>query len=53
MSGEIPEYAESFADVARAEAGWTGARRAAVGTVAPDAPLLGLALPGGGIRTLY
>jgi hypothetical protein len=46
-----PEYTENFADVARAEAGWIDERRAATGSVPPEAPLVGLALSGGGIRS--
>ena len=46
-----PEFTEHFADVATAEADWIGERRKAAGSVADDAPLAGLALSGGGIRS--
>src|SRR5262245_27239936 len=46
-----PEYTQEFAEVAAAEAGWIAERRAAAGGVAADAPLVGLALSGGGIRS--
>lgn len=45
------EYTESFDDVAQAEVAWIGRRRQAVGHIAADAPLVGLALSGGGIRS--
>ncbi len=46
-----PEYTADFADVARAEARWVDVRRRATGGVPADAPLAGLALSGGGIRS--
>ena len=51
MSAVGPEYTEQFAEVAAAEAAWIGERRRAIGTVPADAPLAGLALSGGGIRS--
>jgi hypothetical protein len=45
------EYTENFAEVAHAEAVWIAERRAATGAVSGDAPLVGLALSGGGIRS--
>ncbi len=45
------EYTERFDDVARAEAAWVERRRQAVGHVEASAPLVGLALSGGGIRS--
>jgi hypothetical protein len=45
------EYTENFAEVAQAEAAWIAGRREATGTVPADAPLVGLALSGGGIRS--
>jgi predicted acylesterase/phospholipase RssA len=44
-------YTERFTDVERAEQDWIRERRAAAGSVAPDAPVVGLALSGGGIRS--
>ena len=49
-TGAEPDYTGNFADVARAEEEWIGARRHAAGYAA-DAPLVGLALSGGGIRS--
>jgi hypothetical protein len=46
-----PEYTEDFAEVQRAEEEWITRRRAAEGSVAGHAPLVGLALSGGGIRS--
>ncbi len=51
MSGTTPEYTADFAEVARAEAQWVDARRRAAGGVPAAAPLVGLALSGGGIRS--
>ncbi len=48
---EAPEYTAEFKDVQDAEAGWIRERRDAVGGWPPDAPLVGLALSGGGIRS--
>jgi len=52
-SGAAPaaEYSPDFAAVERAESAWIRERRAATGSVPPDAPLVGLALSGGGIRS--
>ena len=44
-------YTPHFADVARDEAKWIAERRAAAGSVPADAPVVGLALSGGGIRS--
>lgn len=44
-------YSRDFAAVEAAESAWIRERRLATGSVAPDAPLLGLALSGGGIRS--
>lgn len=49
--GDAPEYTERFEDVEKAEAEWIRARREAAGDGPPDAPLVGLALSGGGIRS--
>ena len=51
MSGDDPEYTQDFATVARDEARWIGERRKAAGAAPADAPLVGLALSGGGIRS--
>ena len=52
MSAESsPEYTEKFADVEKAEAEWIQARRVAAEDGSADAPLVGLALSGGGIRS--
>jgi hypothetical protein len=48
---QAPEYTEKFADVEKAEADWIQARRRAADDGGPDAPLVGLALSGGGIRS--
>ena len=48
---DAPEYTDNFSEVERAEAGWIRARRAAAGVATADAPLVGLALSGGGIRS--
>jgi hypothetical protein len=48
---EPPEYTEDFAEVQRAETEWIAERRAAEGSVPAHAPLAGLALSGGGIRS--
>jgi hypothetical protein len=48
---EDPNYTADFATVARAESEWIGERRAAAGAAPADAPLVGLALSGGGIRS--
>ena len=45
------DYSPDFYAVEHAEAMWIRERRAATGTVPPDAPLVGLALSGGGIRS--
>ena len=52
-SGAVPaaEYSPDFADVEHAESAWIRERRAATASVPPDAPLVGLALSGGGIRS--
>jgi patatin-like phospholipase len=52
-SGTAPaaEYSPDFAAVESAESAWIRERRAATGSVLPDAPLVGLALSGGGIRS--
>lgn len=44
-------YTDDFADVQRAELDWIRRRREAVGNIEPRAPLVGLALSGGGIRS--
>lgn len=44
------EYTEQFDDVARAEAAWIAQRRTAA-EISQEAPLVGLALSGGGIRS--
>jgi len=49
--GESAPYTEQFSDVERAERDWIRERRAAAGGVPPDAPAVGLALSGGGIRS--
>jgi hypothetical protein len=49
-AGAAP-YTEQFSDVERAEQDWIRERRAAAGGVTPDAPVVGLALSGGGIRS--
>ena len=50
-----PEYTENFTEVEKGEADWIRSRRAAAdaaaGSIGPDAPLVGLALSGGGIRS--
>jgi hypothetical protein len=46
-----PEYTDRFSDVEQAEAEWIRTRRQAAGDGGPDAPLVGLALSGGGIRS--
>jgi hypothetical protein len=51
VSAAAPEYTEKFVDVESAEASWIGSRRAAAGGIAADAPIVGLALSGGGIRS--
>lgn len=45
------EYTAAFSNVERAEKDWIHERRKATGSVPPDAPLVGLALSGGGIRS--
>jgi len=45
------EYSPDFTAVEQAENAWIRERRAAAGSVPPDAPLVGLALSGGGIRS--
>ena len=45
------DYSPDFTAVEHAEAAWIRERRAATGTVPPDAPLVGVALSGGGIRS--
>jgi hypothetical protein len=45
------DYTADFSVVARAEARWIDERRQAAGPVPADAPLVGLALSGGGIRS--
>ncbi|MES1263443.1 MAG: hypothetical protein ABUL69_03750 [Peristeroidobacter soli] len=45
------DYSPDFTAVEHAEAEWIRERRAATGTVAADAPLVGVALSGGGIRS--
>ncbi|HEV7607678.1 MAG TPA: patatin-like phospholipase family protein [Steroidobacteraceae bacterium] len=51
MAAESPDYTAAFADVEGAELNWIRERRRAVGAIQPDAPLVGLALSGGGIRS--
>ena len=51
MAGPSPDYTAVFADVQSAESEWIHERRKAAGSVADDAPLVGLALSGGGIRS--
>lgn len=48
---DAPDYTENFADVQAAEHKWLQQRRRAVGDIAADAPVVGLALSGGGIRS--
>jgi hypothetical protein len=48
---DVPEYTADFAPVADAEAKWIEQRRAACGSIPAGAPLVGLALSGGGIRS--
>ncbi len=50
VGGSAP-HTEQFSDVERAEQDWIRERRAAAGGVAADAPIVGLALSGGGIRS--
>ena len=45
------DYSPDFAAVEQAESAWIRERRASTGSVPQDAPLLGLALSGGGIRS--
>ena len=45
------DYSPDFAAVEHAESAWIRERRASTGSVPPDAPLVGLALSGGGIRS--
>ncbi|HEU4780271.1 MAG TPA: patatin-like phospholipase family protein [Steroidobacteraceae bacterium] len=47
----MSDFSRDFAAVEQAEADWIRERRLATGSVAPDAPLVGLALSGGGIRS--
>jgi hypothetical protein len=49
--GEAESYTGQFSAVERAEGEWIRTRRAAAGGIAADAPLAGLALSGGGIRS--
>jgi uncharacterized membrane protein YhaH (DUF805 family) len=51
MPEPIPDYTPAFADVESAELHWIRDRRKAVGSVPEDAPLAGVALSGGGIRS--
>ncbi|HKU89650.1 MAG TPA: hypothetical protein VJP84_07635 [Steroidobacteraceae bacterium] len=44
-------YTEQFSEVERAEREWIRERRAAAGVIPPEAPTVGLALSGGGIRS--
>jgi hypothetical protein len=46
-----PDYTRDFTAVEQAESDWIRERRLATGVVEPDAPLVGLALSGGGIRS--
>lgn len=46
-----PAYCSEFTDVEQAEQQWLQQRRAAVGNIPADAPVVGLALSGGGIRS--
>ena len=50
VGGSAP-HTEQFSDVERAEQDWIRERRIAAGGVAADAPIVGLALSGGGIRS--
>ena len=52
-AGVAPDnnYTRDFAAVEQAESEWIRERRVATGVVPPDAPLVGLALSGGGIRS--
>ena len=45
------DYSPDFTAVEQAESAWIRERRASTGSVPPDAPLVGLALSGGGIRS--
>lgn len=51
MSTPSPEFTEQFSEVAAAEAAWIRERRKAAALDGADAPLVGLALSGGGIRS--
>ena len=51
MSGDAPDFTDDFAAVEQAELEWIRRRRAVTGLVQADAPLAGLALSGGGIRS--
>jgi hypothetical protein len=44
-------YTPAFEDVQRAELDWIAQRRKVVGGIEPQAPIVGLALSGGGIRS--
>ncbi|WP_407951159.1 patatin-like phospholipase family protein [Permianibacter fluminis] len=48
---DAPSYSADFAAVASAEQQWLQQRRAAAGGIAAEAPTVGLALSGGGIRS--
>ena len=50
-AGEAAPYTERFSEVENAEREWIRARRAAAGGVTAEAPVVGLALSGGGIRS--
>jgi hypothetical protein len=50
-AGGAAPYTEQFSDVENAEREWLRVRRAAAGGVAAEAPVVGLALSGGGIRS--
>jgi hypothetical protein len=46
-----PDFTDAFLQVEQAEKAWIHERRRATASVPPDAPLVGLALSGGGIRS--
>jgi hypothetical protein len=45
------DYTAAFSDVESAEKDWIHERRNATGSIPPDAPIVGLALSGGGVRS--
>lgn len=51
VRSQAPAYSTAFETVQQAEQQWLQQRRAAVGDIAADAPVVGLGLSGGGIRS--